>query len=343
MRRGLLAWDKAEVPAAVLDSRVARCQSAMSDATLEALLVYTNFPRPAAVSWLTHFVPYWSQGVLLVPSDGPPEFFVSLSKRVAGWVGDTSHMGEIVSTPRIGADLAARLQPATRIGVVELDRIPNGIIAPFLAARPNAKLADATDLFRAVRHPADSAEIAVSRHAAALAHRALAEAPDDRAGALISSVEGEARSNGAEEVLVELAPDLGTDAVLRRIEGNVALGGRYAVRVSLAYKGHWVRLGRTICPRNEGRGDVDRWIDESLPALGDGSGGLTGDGAMRIRRVALETCAGSLPLKTQQLCPPGAVATVNMELEYDGEIWLESQPVLLAAVGNGRAERLVGG
>ena len=32
---------------------------------------------------------------------------------------------------------------------------------------------------------------------------------------------------------------------LRRLDGDLDLGERYAVRVSLAYKGHWVRVGRT--------------------------------------------------------------------------------------------------
>lgn len=344
MRRGLLAWDKAEVPAAVLETRVARCQAAMAAAGLDALLVYTNFPRPAAVSWLTHFVPYWSQGVLLVPGDGPPEFFVSLSKRVAGWIADTSHMGEIVSTPRIGGDLAARTRQATRIGVVELDRMPNGIVTPFLAAHSGAQLEDATDLFHAIRHPADATEIAVSRHAAALAHDALAETTiGDRAGTLISAIEGHARLNGAEEVLVELAPDLDADTTLRRIEGEVPLGDRYAVRVSVAYKGHWVRYGRTMSAKTSNRSGIDSWLTRSLPALGDGSGKPAGDEGADVRQATLEACTGSLPLKRRSVCPPGSIATVSLELERDGQSWLECQPVLLAAARDGLAERLLPG
>ena len=52
MRRGLLSWDKEEAPVVALEARVARCQSAISDAGLGCLVVYTNFPRPSAVSWL---------------------------------------------------------------------------------------------------------------------------------------------------------------------------------------------------------------------------------------------------------------------------------------------------
>ena len=341
MRRGLLAWDETEVPAAALDSRVARCQAAMADAGLDALLVYTNFPRPAAVSWLTHFVPYWSQGMLMVPAEGPPDLVVSLSKRVAGWIADTSHMGDIVSTPRIGAELAARLQHAARIGVVERDRAPTGILEPLLAEHPKARLEDATELFRAVRHPADAAEIEVSRRAAALAHEAMTAAREARAGSLIAAIEGNARSNGAEEVLVELAPGLAADTAFRRIEGEVQLGARYAVRVSLAYKGHWVRLGRTVSRSNEERDAIDSWLTDALPALGDGSHPVDGNNVVGVRRAVQESCAGSLPLRKQSRCPPGAIATVNFELDHGGQTWLESRPVLLATTPEGRADPLV--
>ncbi len=341
MRRGLLAWDRSEVPEAVLDDRVARCRDAMSGAGLEAMLVYTNFPRPAAVSWLTHFVPYWSQGVLLVPANGAPEFYVSLSKRVAGWIADTSHMGEIVSTPRLGAELAARLMSAKRIGVVELDRLPGGIAMPLLAAHPKIVLEDATALFRDIRNPADAAEITQSRRAAALAHGAMAEADNDDAGALISKIEGFARLGGAEEVLVELAPDLETDTILRRIEGNVALGDRYAVRLSLAYKGHWLRYGRTFGRDGADVDAIDAWLTASLPALHDGPGVLKAGNGITIRATTLEACTGSLPLAKQTVPPPGAVLTINLELESNGAIWLESRPVLLAAEPGTPAEPLI--
>ena len=87
MRRGLIAWSEDEVPRAALETRVARLQAAMADADLGAVLLYTSFPRPSGVSWLTHFVPYWSQGTLAVFRDGPPLLIVSLSKRVACWWG----------------------------------------------------------------------------------------------------------------------------------------------------------------------------------------------------------------------------------------------------------------
>lgn len=325
MRRGLLAWNEAEVPAATLDDRVGRTRTAMADQGLDVLLVYTSFPRPAAVSWLTHFVPYWSQGVLLVPRDGAPEFFVSLSKRVAGWIGETSHMGEIVSTPRLGADLAKRLDGAKRIGVVEFDRLPGGVARPLVDGLPDAALTDATALFRSVRHPADAAEIAISRKAAALARTALAGALEkggyDGTGPLTAAIEGPARLAGAEEVIVELAPDLAADTALRRLDGDFALGGRYAVRVSVAYKGHWVRVG---CTPGDDAARIADWLAAYVGSLAPG---FAADG-IEVCGLIAECCIGSAPLTEVSALPDGAVGTLGLSLAVADDVHLASMPVL---------------
>lgn len=323
MRRGLLSWDQAEVPAAILDARVEKCRAAMIAAGFDALLVYNNFPRPAAVSWLTHFIPYWSQGVLVLPSSGAPEYFVSLSKRVAGWIDETSHMGEIVSTPRLGADLAKRLDGAKRVGVLELNKLPGGIAQPLLAGLPDARLEDATSMFRSVRHPADETEIAISRKAATLARNCLDGAYENAAfrqtGPLTAAIEGPARRAGAEEVIIEFAPDLGENAALRRIDGNLDLGERYAIRVSLAYKGHWVRIGRTY-----GTERLDNWIAGSLTAILEGEN-VPGLGTPD---VIVEACMGSTPLIAVSDLPEGAVGTANLTLSVGDDLHLVSLPVL---------------
>jgi hypothetical protein len=323
MRRGLLSWDEAEVPADVLDARVEKLRAAMTEAGLDAVLLYNNFPRPAAVSWLTHFIPYWSQGVLVLPASGAPEYFVSLSKRVAGWIDETSHMGEIVSTPRPGADLAKRLQGSKRVGVLELNKLPGGIAHPLLAGLPGVELVDATDTYRSVRHPADPTEIAISRKAATLARDCLDGAYENadyaQTGPLTAAIEGPARLAGAEEVIVEFAADLEQNAALRRIDGNLDLGARYALRVSLAYKGHWVRIGRTY-----GTERLDDWVAGSLTAILDGetvSGLGTPD-------VTVEACMGSAPLTAVPALPNGAVGVANLALSVGGEAHLVSVPVL---------------
>ena len=79
MRRGLIAQSRAELPDAVLDARIARVRAAMDAAGLDALVLYTNNTRPAAVSWLTGFVPYWSEALLVLADDSLPLLVAALT------------------------------------------------------------------------------------------------------------------------------------------------------------------------------------------------------------------------------------------------------------------------
>src|SRR5580692_8994868 len=72
MRRGLIARSLVELPDAVFDARLDGVRAAMQAAGLDALVIYTNNTRPAGVSWLTGFVPYWSEAVLVVPRERGP-------------------------------------------------------------------------------------------------------------------------------------------------------------------------------------------------------------------------------------------------------------------------------
>ena len=66
MRRGLMAWSREEVAPGVFERRVAALAAGVRARGLDCVLAYTDLTRPAAVSALTHFIPYWSNGVLVV-------------------------------------------------------------------------------------------------------------------------------------------------------------------------------------------------------------------------------------------------------------------------------------
>src|SRR2546429_9320271 len=102
MRRGLISWSGEEVPSSVLEGRVARLQEQMRVAELGAVLIYTSFARPSAVAWLTHFVPYWNEALLVVFPTGAPVLLAAFSKRVHDWIRSVSHLGEVRSPPGFG-------------------------------------------------------------------------------------------------------------------------------------------------------------------------------------------------------------------------------------------------
>jgi hypothetical protein len=316
MRRGLIGWDESEVPAAALDARLARMQAAMKSDGLHAVLVYTNFPRPAAVSYLTHFVPYWSQSLLVVFPDGAPTLVSANTKRVAGWMAETSHLGEIECTGAIGPE-AARLLKARGVkclGIVEMAKLPGGIGLPIKAALEGVRFEDATALFARIRHPADAAEIALSRRAKRIANDALDAALEKShrtSATLIAAIEGAARESGAEEVIIDVAPNLARDSRLARIEGEAALA-RFAVRVSTAYKGHWVRVTRSS------DGDTEIPLDGIVA------------GAALPKNCTAEVTIGSAPLTPITKLPTGSVASLTFTL--DGPT-LAGTPVLVPEKG----------
>jgi len=322
MRRGLLAWSEAEVPRATLDARVARCQAALPVHGLEALLLYTNFPRPAAVSFLTHFVPYWSQGALLVLPNAAPVLFVSLSKRVGGWIEETSHIAQVICTPRLGDTigdyLIERVGAPTALGVLELARLPAGIAVPLSAAFGDDALIDAGDLFRAIRYPADDAEIAVSAHAGEITRHGFdAIGTPGSSAKLIAAIDGTARSMGAEEVLVLIAPDLDADTRLVRFECDQVLGNRCAVQVSVAYKGHWIRQTRTLADDTTGLNRFGEHLQREWDAVPlDAALGRVVPEA-KLRAWSVEVNSGSNPLTAvRDGVPAGSVASVTAI--YDG-------------------------
>src|SRR5262245_65007813 len=109
MRRGLMAWDGDEIPIRTLTERKQRLQAAMVRAGQDAMILYTNFIRSAAVSHLVGFSPYWADGILLVPREGEPLFATTLSKRVGSWIQTVKPVGDLVNTPAPGKIIGERL------------------------------------------------------------------------------------------------------------------------------------------------------------------------------------------------------------------------------------------
>src|ERR1700730_16439549 len=109
MRRGLMAWDESELPQGVLKQRIDGLRAVMARDGLDAFIFYTNLVQPSAVTYLTGFTPYWSDGLLLVPKSGAPVFATALSKRVANWIASDHPLSALSNTPKPGAAVGRRL------------------------------------------------------------------------------------------------------------------------------------------------------------------------------------------------------------------------------------------
>ena len=337
MRRGLIARSPIELPDAVFEARLSRTRAAMRAAKLDALIVYTNNTRPAGVSWLAGFVPYWSEAVLVLPLDGLPYLVAALSFRVKSWIERVSRLGEVLHTPRIGLKAAQQIaakQKNAAVGVVDFDGLSAGIADDLREGGPDLSFHDASALFENLRGRADPAEVALAVKAAEIAHRALSAAPGDTLNAKIAAVETTARDLGAEEIYIAAAADLEKDSRLVRVEGEAAHGGTFALRATVAYKGVWIRLVRTFCERAVAQQAAAQFA-QSLAQLPDGAG-FAG-----FRSWLVEGCRMAQPLDpllgsriADSRSPlPGALVSAQGVLAVGGQMVLVGAPVLLGQSG----------
>ena len=308
--------------------------------------MYTSFARPSAVAWLTHFVPYWNEALLVIQPSGAPVLLAAFSKRVHDWIRSVSHLGEVRSAPDLGRAavtfLEERLPKASSIGVLELDALPWSVAEPIVKSRYGPALVDATGLYASIRQPADEVEIRLAQRAATIAVQAFKKIPTraTRASELLSALERSARLDGAEEVLPRVAPDLRADATLCRLEGDALLGERYAVELSIAYKATWVRFTRCIATQavpQSWRSAADRFV-ETVERLNEANRSLEPG---KNAAWALETCLGSAPLSivaTGETPPPsalpgGSLACLSLHLALDDGPWLRGEPLILGSHG----------
>ena len=354
MRRGLMAWDENELPRRTLMERIDGLRAVMTRGGLDAFVFYTNLVQPSAVTYLTGFTPYWSDGLLLVPKSGAPVFATALSKRVANWISSTNPLSEIVNTPKPGAAVGQRLAAdgCRRVGVLELDRLPGGLYDEIADAAPAIALVDGSTGFAALRRRIDGAERGLIARADALAVAALAHvAPDHAAdaGAVAGLVEKQARLQGAEEAYIAVAPDLVADRRMIRVSGPLPLAERFALRASVAYKGSWVRRTRTFAKDAMGNRAVaraDAWFEGFVTAIVAGQsigaqltahiGKLPG---AAVSAWMAESPTGSYPLQAfassrapeRDGVADGGFMVLTIQLTIDEMPWLGAAPVFVTA------------
>ena len=339
MRRGLISWSKDELPETLLDGRVAALQAAMAGAGLDAIVAYTTPARAAAVSWLAGFVPYWNQGLMVVPRQGRPILVSALSNRVNGWMRRNAHVADVMNSPHIGSEAGKFLMSHAgkgNVGVVDLPHLP-AVVIEDIAAEGHT-IADASALFRAVRVVADPADIALHERAAEIARSALAACdPRERdASRLVSRIDGEARRLGAEEVYPAVAVDLAKSFGMIRLEKAVELGDFSAIRISVAYKGAWVRLTKTMV-REDG---VRSQIDSAEKAFADLAAKLPDTSALATNAtwlvegtrtaLPLEPLAGSM-IDDGEPILPGSIVSVSATLDVGGAPIMVGAPFLVGS------------
>ena len=342
-----MEWNPQELPLDVLDARIARLRARMKSAGLDAFIIYTNLVRPSAVTYLTGFTPYWSEGLLLLPMTGRLSFATALSNRVADWIRSTNPVSDVISTPRPGALLGERLakdDSVKRVGILELDALPAELSDDLGAAAPTIRLVDGSAQFAMVRRDIDPAEQQILVRSDAIAVAALDQGnTTSDAGTLAGLIEKHARLAGAEEAYIAVAPNLATDRRLTRVSKPIQLADRFAVRASIAYKGAWLRRTRTFA-RDDKTARADAWFEGVIRGIEAGKP-ISGQLAAYVEALSdatlefwmVESCVGSYPLSViassrmpgRDAPIEGGFFVLTIGLLLHGGHWIGTSPLIV--------------
>ena len=233
--------------------------------------------------------------------------------------------------------------------LIESDELPWPVAEAFDTAGLGNALVDFTAQYAALRQPPDASEIALARHALAIADKAYAAVPAGakQASQILSAIDSVARLDGAEEVHLKVAPDLATSGVLQRLEADARIGSRHTISVSLGYKSAWVRTVRCVAARAPASWQAAQaWFDQSATALtaanlAQGPAGANPPGTLVAWNI--EACVGGAPLSpiayggskgrySVRSLPPDALAILTAQLELADGPWHGAATVVL---GNG--------
>ena len=216
MKRGLITWDKAELPPEVFDVRLAKLRHAMGD--LPACVVYADVARSNEGRHFTNFMPYWNRSLIIVPKADAPVLLCGLSPRVYPWIRSVTVFEEIKPAAKLVPTLVQFCGERGwgRVGVLNLPQLIHEVFAPLSAS--GIELVDVP-----MSLEPDSAEVQMMATAKALAEQVI---------------------QGCSLVGLTRQQVAGTlERALRRAGfEDVVLRMRERVTVDVEYRGHWVRV-----------------------------------------------------------------------------------------------------
>jgi len=246
MKRGLITWDKSEIPAEVFQGRIARVRRVLAERELPALVVYSDLWRSNQARFFSNYMPYFNRALLIIPRDGvdtAATLLCGLSPRVYGWIRSVTTIEDVRPAGNFAKPLLdiAGERNWKAIGVLDLERFPSDIHKGLHGGSITLVNIESHLVFS----PADDpTEAAMRRKAAALARQILEEEISMGAGRidhhLVGSLERRFRRAGAEDLIILVTNGRTVPAP----PSGAVLEENFSVSVAMEYRGHWVRISR---------------------------------------------------------------------------------------------------
>ena len=245
MKRGLITWDRAELPAAAFDARLSALYQLCADFDVPALVAYSDVCRSNDVRYISNYMPYWNRALTVVPRGEKPILLCALSPRVYPWIKSVTVHETILPSPSLPAQLVKLCAEKgwSKVGMLDQAGLPNDLFTQF-----GAEKIEFVDVPRSAFRPvATESEVAMHRRAALLAREILA-AEVTRAAIgltdheLTGRLERRLRRAGAEDLVVLICDGrtVPLPATGKKINENSS------ATVALEYNGHWVKLSRNV-------------------------------------------------------------------------------------------------
>ncbi len=239
MKRGLITWDKSELPPEAFETRLAVARSPLAAEDLPALVVYSDLWKSNHGRYFSNFMPYFNRGLLVIPRESKPVLLCGLSPRVYPWIKSVTILEEILPSPNLAQRLLQMCSEKDwkRIGVLDLDQLPYDLHTPICAG------VDCVDVpARSIRPAPDQWELAMYRRAANMARETLAKELPAGAGLIdyefVGRLERRFRLAGAEDLVILVTNGETPPAPA----AGAKLSAEFSVSLALEYRGHWVKL-----------------------------------------------------------------------------------------------------
>ena len=243
MKRGLISWDRAELPAAAFEARLSALYRLCADFDVPALVAYSDVCRSNDVRYISNYMPYWNRALTVVPRGEKPILLCALSPRVYPWIKSVTVHETILPSPSLPGQLVKLCAEKgwSKLGVLDRAGLPNDLYTQLGAE----KLAFVDVPRGAFRPVATESELAMHRRAAVLAREVLeGEVTRGAVGLsdyeLAGRLERRFRRAGAEDLVVLISDgrSVPLPAAGKQINENSSAS------VALEYNGHWVKLSR---------------------------------------------------------------------------------------------------
>jgi len=171
MKRGLISWDRAELPPAAFEERLGAIDRLCADFNVPAIAAYSDVCRSNDVRYISNFMPYWNRALTVVPRGEKPILLCALSPRVYPWIKSVTIHETILPSPSLSGQLVKLCAEKgwTRIGTVDQAGLPNDLYTQL-----GAEKLTIVDIPREALRPSVTApEMAMHGHAAQLARDVL--------------------------------------------------------------------------------------------------------------------------------------------------------------------------